>query len=391
MSFLRYTALAFCCCLFPLALPGAGAACERPPALPVAGGPSAGLSDDAGYAGLDAALAASERYLRQVPGLRFSLCGETVTTARLLASVQELRRVVRTSPAPADLARIVEDRFTLCQAAGNLAENKVLATGYYEPFFDASLRKTARFRYPLYRLPPDLISIPPQGENRAEVGRREGAGLVPYWTRAEIEKEGHLAGHELVYLADPVDAFILHVQGSGRVRLPDGTVRRVQYAGKNGQAYASIGRLMVEEGLMTLSEVTMPKIVQYLKAHPGERERIMHHNKSYVFFRWGAMDESGPLGNLGEPLTPGRSVALDQRCYPPGIPAYVVSRKPRVNGQGEVIGWEPLHRFVVNQDTGSAITGPGRLDFFWGNGLYAEVAAGHMKHPASLYFLIKNK
>ena len=215
--------------------------------------------------------------------------------------------------------------------------------------------------------------------------------LVPYFSRTEIEEGGVLAGQELVYLADPVDAFILHVQGSGRIQFADGSLRRVQFAAKNGHEYRSIGRLLVEKGIMRKEETTLPKIVRYLKEHPEEEKAILQYNDSYVFFRWGDDFAIGPLGSLGEPLTPGRSVALDQNCFPPGSLAFLTARKPIVNAAGEIIGWEPLHRFVLNQDSGAAITGCGRVDLFLGPGRYAEAAAGNMKYPGVLYFLVKKK
>lgn len=380
----------FCLLLLPQVVWGAAASgCDSPttPSLPVSAYPL--FDDDQDYALLNGAIERNIRYLLGLAKEReFGLCGENYRADWLIESQREFQRIVSANPGSAELNRLIQDRFTVCQASGRLADRNIFITGYYEPFFEASLVKTSRFKFPLYKTPSDLVREP--GAN-GRVGRWQGGALVPYWSRAQIENENHLAGNELVYLADPVEAFVLQVQGSGRVRLRDGSERSVQFAAKNGHEYRSIGRFLVDSGKMSLAEVTMPRIVEYLRANPGERERIMHYNESFVFFRWGDAAASGPQGSIGEPLTAGRSVAMDHGCFPPGALAYVVTRKPKVNRQGEVVGWAPLSRFVLNQDTGSAIKGRGRLDLFWGRGIYAEAAAGNMKHPGQLFFLIKKK
>lgn len=350
------------------------------------------LQDDLGYESLAPAIDRSVHYLRQLPQEKtFVLCGEEYSVGWLIESLLAFQRIIEEKPSPQALTAILKKQFTLCQAAGRPSDHRMFLTGYFEPLFKASLTKTATYRYPLYRKPPDLVSSPGGKGRGKKTGRMKNGSLVPYPTRAEIEKGQLLAGQELAFLADPVDAFILHIQGSGRIQLADGSLRRVQFAAKNGHAYRSLGRLLVEKGVMRREEATLPRIVRYLKEHPEEQEAILHHNDSFVFFRWGDDSAIGPLGCLGEPLTPGRSVALDQDCFPPGSLAFLTTRKPRVNAAGEIIGWEPLSRFVVNQDSGSAITGAGRLDLFWGGGRYAEVAAGNMKHPGALYFLVKKK
>jgi membrane-bound lytic murein transglycosylase A len=367
------------------------AQCAQASTVPLAAGIPL-LEDDLGYASLAPAIDRSVHYLRRLPaGKSFFLCGEEYSAAWLIESLLAFRRILAESPSPEALTVLVEKEFTLCQAAGRPSGRKIFLTGYFEPLFKASLTKTATYRYPLYRPPPDLVFAPGERGREKKTGRMENGAFVPYFTRAEIEHGRLPAGQELVYLADPVEVFILHIQGSGRIELADGSMRRVQFAAKNGHEYRSIGRLLVEKGVMKMEEVTLPKIIQYLKENPEQQESILHYNDSFVFFRWGDDAGIGPLGCLGEPLTPGRSVALDQECFPPGGLAFLTTRKPRVNAAGEIIGWEPLSRFVVNQDCGSAIRGMGRLDLFWGGGHYAEVAAGNMKHPGNLYFLVKKK
>jgi len=371
--------------------PPAAAQCSQAATVPLAVEPPL-LRDDLGYESLAPAIDRSVHYLRQLSGEKsFALCGEEYSAGWLIESLLAFKRIIEENPSPQALTAIVEKQFNLCQATGRGSDHRIFLTGYFEPLFKAGLTKTDTYRYPLYRSPPDLVVVPGEKGREKKTGRMENGSLVPYFTRAEIEKGQLLAGQELVYLADPVEAFILHIQGSGRIELADGTLRRVQFAAKNGREYRSIGRLLVEKGVMRREEATMPMIVRYLKEHPEEQEPVLQHNDSFVFFRWGDDLAAGPEGCFGEPLTPGRSVALDQDCFPPGGLAFLTTRKPRINAAGEVIGWEPLSRFVVNQDSGSAITGPGRLDLFWGAGLYAEAAAGNMKHPGALYFLVKKK
>lgn len=197
--------------------------------------------------------------------------------------------------------------------------------------------------------------------------------------------ENKAAGYEMVWLKDPFDAFVLHVQGSGLIRLQDGTVRGVHYAAKNGHPYHSIGKYMVETGRISLKQASLKTIREYLASHPDERSEILHHNPSFIFFDW--TDTHGAIGNLGKELTAGRSIAVDQSCFPAGGLAFLQTRKPtRIDN--EKVSWEPLRRFVVIQDTGSAIRGAGRVDLFWGTGDKAGFEAGQMKEKGTLYFLL---
>ncbi|MFZ5776127.1 MAG: murein transglycosylase A [Thermodesulfobacteriota bacterium] len=341
------------------------------------------FADDLDLEGVEAALDRSIASLSRLPPeRRFPLCGQEVAAGRLLDSLRAFRGMVADHPSPSELARRIDQHFRVCRSVGQTGQGDMLVTGYFEPRSRASLVRTATFRYPLYRPPSDLIT------EAGKPGRRERGQVVPYWSRAEIEDGNLLAGQELVWLDDPVAAFVLHVQGSGRVVLPDGSERRVQYAAKNGREYRSIGRVLVERGAIPLAEVTLPRIVAYLRSHPAEQREILHQNDSFIFFRWGDDRAGGPQGCLGEPLTPGRSVALDQTCFPPGALGFLMSQQPVFAESGEIVGWRPLSRFVFNQDTGSAIKGAGRLDLFLGAGQQAEATAGNLKHPGSLYFLV---
>ncbi|MDH5297727.1 MAG: murein transglycosylase A [Desulfobulbaceae bacterium] len=356
--------------------------CRLPAAGATAVAEPLALTDDLSVASLVEAVDQSLVFLRRQPAERtVRICGTLYTTAWLAESLESFAQLVATTGTGPELDRLVRQRFDICPAT---AADTLLVTGYYEPEVAGSLFPDPPYLHPLYRVPTDLVTT------REGTGRMAGGKLSPYWSREEIETRGLLKGQELLYLADPVAAFILHVQGSGRVRLPDGTIRRVHFAAKNGLPYRSIGRLLVDEGKLKLEEVNMPAIRAYLADHPEERDRILRYNPSFIFFGWGE-EGATPAGSLGRPLTAGRSVALDPARYPAGALGYLVSRKPVVDEAGQLTSWAPMGRFVLHQDSGSAIKGEGRLDLFWGGDRYAETAAGHMKQPGTLYFLIKKQ
>jgi membrane-bound lytic murein transglycosylase A len=187
---------------------------------------------------------------------------------------------------------------------------------------------------------------------------------------------------------DPIDLFFMHIQGSGKIRLPDGNVMQVSYAQKNGHPYRSIGRYLLDKEKLTSSEMTHQSIKKYLREHPEELSDILNYNKSYVFFR---IVENGPIGALGLTLTSGRSIATDLDLFPKGALAFVRLRKPVFDKNGNIKTWEIFSRFVLNQDTGGVIKGPGRVDLFCGTGSDAEMLAGSLKENGELYFLVKKK
>lgn len=269
-----------------------------------------------------------------------------------------------------------------------------LVTGYYEPVLDGRVERQEEFIYPLYGMPPDLLTVelasfdPVRFPRERLVGRVQGNRVVPYFSRAEIDGQRKLEqyGCELAWLKDPVDVFFLQVQGSGVIRLCDGHFVRIGYAGANGRPYRSIGKVLIDRGEMSAEEMSLQSLRTYLRNHPESRDEVMRHNESYVFFRW---VENGPVGSLNVPLTAGRSIATDPRYCPGGALAYLQTMKPQIDESGQVRGWEPLRRWVVSQDTGGAIKGPGRVDLFCGTGDQAEGIAGHLRHPGRLCFLVK--
>jgi membrane-bound lytic murein transglycosylase A len=265
-----------------------------------------------------------------------------------------------------------------------------LFTGYYEPILEGSRTKDARFQTPLLKRPPDLVTVIPETRGAAAGSlthaRQTAAGLVPFATRAEIEA-GALAGQglELLYLADPVDKFFLQVQGSGRVRLQDGTFVRVQYDGKNGHPYTSIGRYLIDQGLLAADKVSLGAISRWLKADVERARMVMNQNASYVFFREMPATAEGPLGAIEVPLIGGRSLAIDPGLHRLGSPIYV--SVPTLKPPGEPRGF---NRLMVAHDVGSAIRGPERGDIYFGSGKDAERAASGVRHPGNLFVLLAN-
>lgn len=262
-----------------------------------------------------------------------------------------------------------------------------LVTGYFEPEIAGSRTRTTDFTVPLLRRPPDLVNVVPETE-RAAAGdgfshlRATASGLEPYPTRRDIEA-GVLDGYglELVWLADPVDAFILHVQGSGRVVLPDGSTVRLAYAGKNGHPYTSIGRVLIERGALPENGLTLDVLAQWLRSCPDGGRSVMWHNASYVFFRELGEDELGPLGAQGVALTAGSSLAVDTAYHALGTPIFVDAPRLEVDGR-------PFRRLMMAQDVGSAIRGPERGDIYFGTGQGAGRVAGATKHPATFTVLL---
>lgn len=260
-----------------------------------------------------------------------------------------------------------------------------LVTGYYEPVLRGARRRDARFRVPLYAPPDDLLTVElgelyPELKGQRVRGRVEGRKVLPYYSRAELDP-AKLAGKELVWVEDPVDAFFLQVQGSGRIELPRGETIRLAYADQNGHPYRSIGRYLVDRGELTLDEVSAPKLREWLRRRPERQQEVLNANPSYVFFREEKLPDPavGPKGGFGVPLTPGRSIAVDPRHIPLGAPVFLATTQPNASA--------PLERLVVAQDTGGAIRGILRADLFFGWGPQAGDAAGRMRQPGRMWLL----
>ncbi len=263
-------------------------------------------------------------------------------------------------------------------------------TGYYEPVADASPVRTERFRFPLYGKPDDLVKIddvsrPPGMDPYFRFARRKPCGLLEeYPDRAAIEA-GALAGKglEIAWLDDPVEAFFVHIQGSARLKFPDGDERRVGYAAKTGHRFTAIGRLLVDAGELTLAEADMDGIRGWLKAHPDRVRPLFDRNRSFIFFdRFPVEDPAlGPVGAMKVPLTPLASIAVDRELATYGVPYHVAAPSLDVHGSA-------FSRLVIAQDTGSAILGSARADIFVGSGQEAGRIAGRIRNPANFHVLV---
>ena len=263
-------------------------------------------------------------------------------------------------------------------------------TGYYEPLMEGSLTKSTTYNVPLFKRPDDLVTVDLGSfrndlKGRRIAGRVKGGVLKPFDTHEQID-EGALnnKGLELLWLKSHVDAFFLHIQGSGRVRLPNGNFQKVGYDGPNGHPYTAIGAVLVKWGELKRSEVTMPAIKKWIMENPDRAPELMQANKSYIFFR--ILESSGPVGSQGVVLTPGRSLAVDRTHIPLSAPLFLAGSYPNPNDlAGPALD---LNRLVIAQDTGGAIRGELRGDVFWGMGVEQEIIAGNMKNEAKFYMLL---
>lgn len=270
-------------------------------------------------------------------------------------------------------------------ATGGASEG--LITGYYEPLLMGSLEKTPEFRYPLYGVPQDLLTVAlseqyPKLKDMRLRGKLEGNKIVPYYDRGQLDAdEALLSGDELLWVSDRVDAFFLHVQGSGQVQLPDGSTKAVGYAAQNGHPYRSIGKVLIDMGELAREDVTLFTIKDWLESNPQRMDEVLAKNPSYIFFDLKDATAAGPVGSLNVPLTPRRSIAVDRNVIPLGAPVWLQTTLPDEQAS-------PFHRLMLAQDTGGAIKGHVRADVFWGRGSEAEKMAGLMKQKGELYVLL---
>ncbi len=289
---------------------------------------------------------------------------------------------------PSDLAarQFFETYFVPHRVIGTRGRRDGLITGYYEPLLHGSRSPDERHRFPIYGKPPDLLEIRldgvyPELKDKRLRGRLTGNRVVPYFSRAEVDGgRSPLAGHEILWVDDPIALFFLHIQGSGLVQMPDGEIVAVGYADQNGHPYRSIGSQLIEMGELERDAVTMFSIRDWLRSNPERATEILNSNPSYVFFTVRDNAGAGPVGSLNVPLTAERSAAIDPRVIPLGTPLWLDTTMPGTAGR-------PLRRLVIAQDTGGAIKGSVRADLFWGRGPDAETMAGLMKQRGRIYVL----
>jgi membrane-bound lytic murein transglycosylase A len=286
----------------------------------------------------------------------------------------------------AEVASFFELKFEPYQVLNADDSTAGMVTGYYEPLLHGSRTRSSRYRYPLYGVPQDLLvidlsSVYPDLKNRRLRGRVEGNRVVPYLARGDIDRDpAPLKGLELAWVDDPVDVFFLHIQGSGQVEFENGERIRVGYADQNGHPFRSLGGALIRRGEIPPERASMQGIKDWARRHPRKVQQMMNENPSYVFFRELPRDLPGPIGSLGVPLTAERSIAVDPRVIPLGVPVYLATTWPNTV--------DPLNRLMVAQDTGGAIAGGVRADFFWGFGDAAGSQAGRMRQSGRMWVLL---
>ena len=303
-----------------------------------------------------------------------------------VADIQPACRAAQSLPVGHDLAvRAYFEQWFQPWAVSNNDKADGLFTGYYEIELQGSITPDTDYNVPVYRKPPDHVTVnlgdfDPALSGRTVVGRVDHGRLKPYFARGDIQN-GVLAGKgmELVWLKDPLAAFMLHVQGSGRVKLTDGRVTRIGFAANNGYPYKSIARELIDRGALEAHAASWPNIRAWLQANPSKALDLLAVNRRYIFF--GEVTGEGPVGAQGVALTAGRSMAVDARYIPLGLPLWLDTDMPGDGG-------EPLRRLMLAQDTGGAIKGPVRGDFFWGTGDGALEYAGRMKSQGRYYILL---
>ncbi len=351
------------------------------------------FKDDIAYSGLIQGIRASLSYLQKVPPTRvFRFGKDRFDAAHMIRSLIHFEAIAQKKPSAALLNDIIRSHYLVYQSQNDEDERSAFFTGYYEPQLRGRRQADKEYKYPVYMRPRDLDFIDlslfsDEFKGKKIYGRYSPDGFVPYFDRKAIENHKALENRAqpLAWVKDRVALFFLHIQGSGRIILDNGDVIHVGYHAQNGRPYRGIGKLLIQQGKITREEMSMQKIREYLRNHPDEVDAVLNYNPSYIFF---TLRKDGPYGSLGVRLTPGRTIATDQRIHPRAALAYIQTQKPVVDMQGRIESWSAFSRFVLNQDTGGAIKGPGRADLFWGAGAYAELAAGHLKHPGKIYFLI---
>jgi len=376
----------------PAAVPGAAMYAVAPDSAPA-------FSDGDEMGPLLKAALLNQAYLKGLnsSGPAYDFGGRKVTAADLAAANEEFIKILQSSPTAQDLDRLVKERFEVYQMAGRDSTGTVVFSSYYEPTLEASLKKTKKYKYPIYSKPADLVTINLGDFNEKFKGEKltgllKGDQLVPYLTRDEIDFEGKLKHQSkpLAWFTNRADIMDLHTEGSGRLALPDGRIVKAKFAATNSHKFKGWLTAMIETGAMPREGISHEKGLQYLEEHPEKTREILSRNKRYVFF---SLDEKsdpdeGPDGTYGKPLTGWRSIAIDNTLVPMGALAFMQVQTPDVDADGNLLGRKQDSRFVFCQDTGGAIKGPGRVDFFAGAGKKARTFAFKLWDPGQLYLLL---
>ena len=292
---------------------------------------------------------------------------------------------------PREFSQRLREEFVI-HRVGKGKYKQVLFTGYYAPVMEASRVRTEKYRYPIYKLPESSSQLQFIGHNTNYHIQESSTPNAQTWrnyTRGQIDGEGILAGRklEIAWLENDVDRFFLHVQGSGQLLFRDGTSVGAHFAGVNNYKFGGLGKRMVADGVIELAQGSMQGIKKYFREHPEDIQKYLFQNKRYIFFK--LSNEGSPRGSGGGELIGGRSIATDKKIYPAGGLAFVQLRKPILNDKNEIVRWEKFSRFVVDQDTGNAIRGAGRADFYFGMGDRAGAKAGYFHEWGDVFYIVK--
>ena len=358
-------------------------------ALVVAPAEQLDLNDDLDFVSLDLAIDRSVAYY-EGSGRNgvYRIADKLIGAKQMKESLIAFRKIIKSDLSLEEKKNRIRQEFDIYRAAGDDDYGGVLFTGYYEPLLEGSLKPSDKYKYPLYKPPPDLV-MKTISKHETRISRMKNGESVPYYTRREIDVDGVLKGRglELLWVSDPVELFTLHIQGSGKIKLEDGRMLTVSYALNNGRTFRSIARFMLDSGKINASESSYSNVKSFLKSkQEQELFEILSYNERYIFFRF--VDKE-PVGSLGQPVTPDRTIATDPEYFPQGALAFIRLRKPVFDAEGNIKERIAFSRFVLSQDKGSAIKGPGRVDLFCGFGANAQSTAGSLKEKGELYFLIK--
>lgn len=338
-----------------------------------------------GRAGLEESIRNSIMFFKRPGSKRFYPYGE-ISHDRALTSLNEFLRVLREAQDPKQLDQMIRDRFDVYQSVGCDDVGTVFYTGYYTPIFDGRKQRDSVFRYPLYKSPPDLVR---DTEGNTTGRRRPDNSIEKYPSRREIEEQRLLEGLEIAWLKDPFQAYVVSIQGSAKLRLADGSLWELGYAGNNGHEYTPVAKAMIEEGKIKKEELSLQVLLDYFARNPQDVNKYCWQNPRYVFFQ---ETKGGPYGSINVPVTPYRSIAVDKKVFPRGCLAFVDTTLPRIDTSGSTDGRGPIRQmpyaeFILDQDTGGAIQAAGRGDIYMGTGEGAEALAGRTGAEGKLYYI----
>jgi len=356
------------------------------------------LKDDLPPEPLAKAAGRAVAYLKTLDqGKTFQVAGRSVGPQLLIDTAQDLARLRAETASPEELTARLKDGFDLYSISGASQPGGAFFSSYYQPVLKASLVKTDRFQYPLYKRPPDLVEAPlglfnPKWKGESVVGRMDGGRFVPYFDRRDIDVRKALEGRnlELAWLETQFDRLDIHIEGSGLLELPDGSLKMARFAATNALPYRSVGLSVVGAGAMTREQITHETLRQYLADHPEGEAWLISQNPRYTFFELVDVPADGePNGSTGQPLTAGRSIAIDTKSTPLGAAVLLKLDMAQTDEQGRLLGKAPTSRFAFCQDEGGAIKGPGRVDIYVGHGPQAAGVASKVWDAGELYLLLK--